>query len=113
MGQKSEPSGFHQVYVLGLDDRGHPRGARFSVLRDSIVSAALDINCRALINQPEAVSALGMRLPVGTVCGSGKVVRLVVPNISDELYKALLDAVRVADIQANANAAAAISLTLH
>jgi hypothetical protein len=52
MGQRSEPPGFHQVYVLGLDHRGHPRGARFSVLKDSIVSAAMDMKYRILIRQP-------------------------------------------------------------
>jgi hypothetical protein len=85
MGQKLEPPGFDQVYVLALDRRGDPRGARFNMLKDSIVSAAMDMNCRVLINQPEAVSALAMRLPVGQVIGSGKLVELIIPHISREL----------------------------
>ena len=64
---KSEPAKVDQVYVLGLDANGKPRGARFAELKDSIVSAAMDMNCRVLIDQPEAVSALGMKLPVGRV----------------------------------------------
>lgn len=40
MGQKSEPAGFDQLFVLGLDHNGKPRGARFTVLKDSLVSAA-------------------------------------------------------------------------
>jgi len=44
MGQKSEPAGFEQVYVLGIDQNGNRCGARFHVLKDSIVSAALDMN---------------------------------------------------------------------
>src|SRR6267378_4515024 len=81
-----------QVYVLGLDANGKPRGARFAELKDSIVSAAMDMKCRVLIDQPEAVSALGMKLPVGRVYGGGKVVKLFVPNIRRELYDKILEA---------------------
>jgi hypothetical protein len=59
---KSEPAKVDQVYVLGLDANGKPRGARFVELKDNIASAAIDMNCRVLIDQPEAVSALGMKL---------------------------------------------------
>jgi hypothetical protein len=95
MGQKSEPTGFDQVYVLGLDRHGTPRGARFGVLRDSIVSAAMDMNCRVLIRQPETVSVLAMRLPVGRVIGTGQVVKLILPNISRELYRKMLELTRI------------------
>jgi hypothetical protein len=113
MGQKSEPPGFDQIYVLGLDDHGSPRGARFTTLRDSIVSAAMDMNCRVLIRQPEPVSKLGMKLPVGYVFGKGKVVTLFVPNIGSELYHQILEASRVAAIQENAKIATAISRAIH
>ena len=106
MGQRSEPDGFNQVFVLGLDRNGAPRGARFAVLKDSIVSAAMDMNCRVLINQPGAVSALGMRLPVGTVCGNGKLVNLIIPSISRELYQAIMDSLRTAAQQERAAALA-------
>src|SRR4051812_19688667 len=103
MGQKSEPPGFEQVYVLGLDHRGDPRGARFTVLRDSIVSAAMDMKwCRVLIRQPETVCVLAKRLPVGRVVGTGQVVKLVVPNISRELYKKILRLERIAAEQEKA-----------
>ena len=83
MGKKSgktAPAKVDPVYVLGLDANGKPRGARFAELKDSIVSAAMDMKCRVLIDQPEAVSALGMKLPVGRVYGGGKVVKLFVPT---------------------------------
>jgi len=83
---KTESAKVDQVYVLGLDANGKPRGARFAELKDSIVSAAMDMKCRVLIDQPAAVSALGMKLPVGRVYGGGKVVKLFVPNIRRELY---------------------------
>jgi hypothetical protein len=113
MGQKSEPPGFDQVYVLGLDYRGDPRGARFRVLRDNIVSAAMDLNCRVLIRQPEPVSKLGVKLPVGYVFGKGKVVTLFVPNIGWKLYKQILEASRVAAIREKAEIEAAISRAIH
>jgi hypothetical protein len=77
---KSEPGKVDQVFVLGLDANGKPRGARFAELKDNIASAAMDMNCRVLIDQPEAVSALGMKLPVGRVHGGGRVVKLFVPQ---------------------------------
>src|SRR5580704_11639426 len=79
MGKKSgknEPAKVDPVYVLGLDTNGKPRGARFGELKDNICSAAIDMNCRVLIEPPKAVSALGMKLPVGRVHGAGKVVKL-------------------------------------
>lgn len=89
---KTEPAKADPVYVIGLDANGKPRGARFAELKDSIVSAAMDLKCRALIDQPAAVSALCMKLPVGRVYGGGKVVRLFVPNIRRELYDKILEA---------------------
>lgn len=89
---KTEPAKADPVYVIGLDANGKPRGARFAELKDSIVSAAMDLKCRVLIDPPEAVSALGMKLPVGRVYGGGKVVKLFVPNIRRELYDKILEA---------------------
>lgn len=105
MGKKSgknEPAKVDPVYVLGLDANGKPRGARFAELKDNIASAAMDMNCRVLIDQPEAVSALGMKLPVGRVHGGGKVVKLFVPNIRRELYDQILEAARIAAEQSDA-----------
>jgi hypothetical protein len=105
MGKKSgknEPTKANPVYVLGLDANGKPRGARFAELKDNIVSAAMDMKCRVLIDQPETVSALGMKLPVGRVHGAGKIVKLFVPNISRELYDQILEAARIATAQSDA-----------
>ncbi|MCK1378555.1 hypothetical protein IVB33_11005 [Bradyrhizobium sp. 24] len=113
MGQKSEPPGAYQVYVLGLDANGRPRGARFTILRDSIVSAAMDMNCRVLIRQPAEVCALASKLPVGHVLGSGKVVRLFLPDIRRELYTAILKTERLAAQQDNLRIAGALLCTIH
>jgi hypothetical protein len=113
MGQKSELVRLDQVYILGLNRNGSSRGARFAVLKDSIASAAMDMNCRVLIGQPDAVSALAMKLPVGRVYGTGKVVKLFVPNISRELYERILQAARIGAEQEKARMEAATSRTIH
>src|SRR5687768_9106173 len=99
---KNEPAKATPIFVLGLDANGKPRGARFPELKDGIASAAMDMNCRVLIDQPDAVSALGMKLPVGRVHGGGKVVKLFVPNIRRELYDQILEAARIAGKQLDA-----------
>lgn len=109
MGKKSgknEPAKANPIFVLGLDANGKPRGARFPELKDSIASAAMDMDCRVLIDQPDAVSALGMKLPVGRVHGGGKVVKLFVPNIRREIYDQILEAARIAEEQSAAEAQA-------
>lgn len=111
MGQKSEPAGFDQIYVLGLDPNGKPRGARFALLKDSIVSAAMDMNCRVLIRQPYAVSAVAMRLPLGKVHGTGRLVDLTIPRISRELYNDILDAAQT--VAQQERAAATTPRTIH
>jgi hypothetical protein len=113
MGQKSEPAGFDQLFVLGLDHNGKPRGARFTVLKDSIVSAAMDMNCHVLVRQPDAVSALAMKLPIGHVFGSGRLVKLFIPNIRLALYRQILVAARIAAEQGCARMKAVRSRTVH
>jgi hypothetical protein len=113
MGQKSEPAGFDQVYVLGLDNNGNPRGARFTLLKDSIVSAAMDLNLRILIFQPPDVSSTAMRLPVGNVQGTGKLVTLFVPNISWDLYRRILKAAAAAELHRNRSSFASHLGTKH
>jgi hypothetical protein len=75
------------VFAFGLDENGKPRGARFSQgLNDQLVSVALDMNCRVVQNHSAALTALGMKLPVGRVYASGKA---FIPNIRRDLYDKL------------------------
>lgn len=113
MGQREAPSGADQVYVLRLDDDGNPSGARFTVLKDSIVSAAMDMNCRILIRQPPEVSAVARKLPLGYVLGTGKTVRLLIPRIGSSLYGRVLEAARIARIHEETRMAGVISMTAH
>jgi len=96
MGKKSDkgPATVDQLFVLGLDENGKPRGARFAELKDNIASAAVDMNCRVLINQPETVSDIAMKLPVGRIYASGKA---FIPNIRRDLYDKISEAARIAE----------------
>jgi len=96
MGKKSDkgPATVDQLFVLGLDENGKPRGARFAELKDNIASAAVDMNCRVLINQPEAVSDIAMKLPAGRIYASGKA---FIPNIRRDLYDKISEAARIAE----------------
>src|ERR1700722_294965 len=79
-----EASFGNAVFAFGLDENGKPRGARFTQgLNDRVVSAALDMNCRVIQNHSAALTALGMKLPVGRVYASGKA---FIPNIRRDLY---------------------------
>jgi hypothetical protein len=95
MGTKSDkgPATVDQLFVLGLDENGKPRGARFAELKDNIASAAMDMNCRVLINQPETVSDIAMKLPAGRIYASGKA---FIPNIRRDLYDKISEAARIA-----------------
>jgi len=95
MGKKSDKGSatVDQLFVLGLDENGKPRGARFAELKDNIASAAVDMNCRVLINQPETVSDIAMKLPVGRIYASGKA---FIPNIRRDLYDKISEAAQIA-----------------
>jgi hypothetical protein len=50
---------------------------------------------------------------VGRVYGTGKLVKLFVPNIRRELYKKIMEVARIAAEQDKARIEAAISRTIH
>ena len=102
MGKKSDkkaPASVDPLFVLGLDENGKPRGARFAELKDKTVSTAMDMNCRVFISQPEAVSDIAMKLPVGRIYASGKA---FIPNIRRDLYDKILEAARIASEKSDA-----------
>jgi hypothetical protein len=85
--EKKDATPVSPVFAFGLDENGKPRGARFPQgLNDNLVNAALQMNCRVIQNYSAALTALGMKLPVGRVYASGKA---FVPNIRGDLYDKL------------------------
>lgn len=106
MGKKTDkknPATVDPLFVLGLDENGKPRGARFAELKDKTVSAAMDLNCRILIGQPDTVSEIAMKLPVGRIYASGKA---FIPNIRRDLYDKISEAARIAAEKSNAESEA-------
>jgi hypothetical protein len=90
-GEKQDAAFANPVFAFGLDENGKPRGAKFlQGLNDDLVNAALRMNCRVIQNHSAALTALGMKLPVGRVYASGKA---FIPNIRRDLYDKL-EAVR-------------------
>jgi hypothetical protein len=85
--EKDDAAFGNPVFAFGLDENGKPRGARFMQgLNDQLVSASLDMNCRVVQNHSAALTAIGMKLPVGRVYASGKA---FIPNIRRDIYDKL------------------------
>lgn len=83
---KKDSASADQLFVLGLDDAGKPRGARFKDHLDRTVSIALDMKLTCIHPASTAFAELGMRLPQGRIYASGKA---FVPNIRRDLYDKL------------------------
>jgi hypothetical protein len=76
-----------QAFVFGLDENGKPRGARFPQgLKDNIAAAAIDMKFNLVHDHSAEFTALGMKLPVGRIYGSG---RSFIPPIRRDLYDKL------------------------
>src|ERR1700709_2621067 len=74
------------LFVIGMDDKGKPRGARFPKSDDRIVSAALDLLLTAVHPASAAFADLGMKLPEGRLYASGKA---FIPNVRRDLLDKL------------------------
>ena len=75
------------LYVFGVDESGKPRGARFPQgLKDNIVSAATDMKFNVVHDHSAEFTALGQKLPIGRIYGSGK---SFIPNIRRDLHDKL------------------------
>jgi hypothetical protein len=84
--EKKELDPAEMLFVIGLDEKGKPRGARFSKCDDRIVSAALDLLLTAVHPASAAFVELGMKLPEGRLYASGKT---FIPNVRRDLLDKL------------------------
>ena len=85
--KKSDKKSVSQAFVFGLDENGKPRGARFPQgLKDNIAAAAIDMKFNLVHDHSAEFTALGMKLPVGRIYGSGK---SFIPPIRRDLYDKL------------------------
>lgn len=83
---KKDPAITDLLFVLGLDEAGKPRGARFKDCLDRTVSIALDMKLTCIHPASASFAELGMKLPQGRIYASGKA---FVPNIRRDLYEKL------------------------
>ncbi len=73
-----------EYFIVGLDEKGKPKGARFPKMTDPLVSAGLDMYLTGIYPGSPETSELGMKLPRGRLYASGKA---FIPSIKRELYE--------------------------
>jgi len=89
MGKKPEKKDLNtadMLFVIGMDNKGKPRGARFPKCDDRIVSAALDLMLTSVQPASAAFAELGVKLPEGRLYASGKA---FIPNVRRDLMDKL------------------------
>ena len=82
--EKNATSSLVPMLVIGLDENGKPRGARFSESRDDIAEAAKNLKCQVVTPIPADLESFAKQLPAGRVYASGKA---FIPNIRRDLYE--------------------------
>lgn len=73
-----------KFFVVGLDESGKPRGARFADSDDRIAKAAIDLGLSFIFPASAQTAELGKKLPQGRLYASGKA---FIPNIRRDLYE--------------------------
>jgi hypothetical protein len=86
-----KPEKLEPLFIVGLDDNGKPRGARFAQCDDRVVSVALDMNLSAVIQASSAFAESAKKLPEGRLYASGKA---FIPNIKQSLHDELFAILR-------------------
>jgi hypothetical protein len=80
-----------QLFIIGLDEKGKPRGARFPQVDDRVVSAALDLNLAAVLKASPAFAEVAKKLPAGRLYASGKA---FIPDIKQAFLDELMSILR-------------------
>jgi len=92
---KASDSQNAQLFVLGLDETGKPKGARFPASEmDTVSPVVRAMNLAVYQPGSDEVVTLGMKLPVGRIYARGKA---FIPNIKRDLYDKLLAAVAISE----------------
>ena len=84
--KKATEAKVDQLFVLGRNENGKPRGARFPEVKDDIVHAAMLMNCSVIHPASASFAGLAMKLPKGRIYSSG---RAFIPNIRSDLFEKL------------------------
>ena len=76
-----------KFFVLGFDDKGKPRGARFAEYNERVLNFALDLMLTSVYPASSAFAEAAMKLPPGRVYASGKA---FVPPVKRDLIEKLV-----------------------
>ena len=79
------------VFVVGMDDKGKPRGARFSEKPDPVANIALDMGLTTVVDASPAFTEAAKKLPAGRLYASGKA---FIPGIKQVLHDELVAILR-------------------
>jgi hypothetical protein len=83
---KKAPATPDKFFVFGLDDKGKPRGARFSEFNERALNFVLDMMLTGVHPASAAFTEIAMKLPPGRLYSSGKA---FIPNIRRDLVEKL------------------------
>jgi hypothetical protein len=79
------------LFIVGLDNKGKPRGARFAQVDDRVVNVALDMNLGAVVKASPAFAEAAKKLPAGRLLATGKA---FIPEIKQALHDELFAILR-------------------
>jgi hypothetical protein len=84
--EKKAPVQTDKFFVLGFDDKGKPRGARFPEYNERVLNFVLDLKLTSVYPASPAFTEAGMKLPPGRIYASGKA---FVPPVKRDLVEKL------------------------
>lgn len=84
---KNAPATPDKFFVLGFDNKGKPRGARFAEYNERVLNFVSDLMLTSVYPASAAFAEAAMRLPPGRVYASGKA---FVPPVKRDLIEKLV-----------------------
>jgi hypothetical protein len=85
--EKKAPATPDKFFVLGFDNKGKPRGARFAEHNERVLNFVSDLMLTSVYPASAAFTEAAMKLPPGRVYASGKA---FVPPIKRDLVEKLV-----------------------
>ena len=89
---KKAPATPDKFFVLGFDDKGKPRGARFAEYNERVLNFVSDLMLTSVFPASAAFTEAAMKLPPGRVYASGKA---FVPPVKRDLIEKLVHILNV------------------
>ena len=88
--EKKAPATPDKFFVLGFDNKGKPRGARFAEYNERVLNFVSDLMLTSVYPASAAFTEVAMKLPPGRIYASGKA---FIPPIKRDLVEKLAGAV--------------------